>query len=190
MNRQIHHCKCLVALLYFFFCMNGAFSQNPEDTTDGLFHDDLLNHLVGKWDVSGVVRGNPFTWNMEAQWVMNHQYLRIDQKSREIVPWLNVRYEGVYFIGYNHSSKRYVVHEMSVKGDGDQTELPYYAYRSGNQLKLVEKWGPGSDTLTVQRFTWEPASGSWHIEGGLVIAGKKELPMSDMKLVAAKSSPK
>ena len=175
----------------FFFIITvlittASFAQTAEDTADGLFHDDLLNHLVGKWNASGMIHGNPFTWDIEAQWVMNHQYLRIDEKSREVVPWLNVQYEGMYFIGYNHNSKRYVVHEMSVKGDADQTEAPYYAYRTGAELKLVEPWTSGSDTVTVQRFTWEPASGSWHIVGRLVIAGKEGDVLGDMRLVAAK----
>lgn len=178
--------KQVYLLLITVFVAATSFAQSTEDTTDGLFHDDLLNHLVGNWDAGGTIHGNPFTWDIEAQWVMNHQYLRISEKSREVVPWLNVHYQGVYFIGYNHNSERYVVHEMSVKGDGNQTEAPYYAYRAGNELKLVEPWTAGSDTLTVQRFTWEPTSGSWHIIGRLVIAGKEGEVLGDMKLVAAK----
>ena len=70
-----------------------SFAQNAEDTTDGRFHDDLLNNLVGKWDVTAIAHGEKFTLNLEAEWVMNHQYLHIHFKSHEVVPWLKVPFE-------------------------------------------------------------------------------------------------
>src|SRR3982751_2333263 len=83
-----------------------AFAQNTKDTT-GQFHDDLLDHLVGKWDATSIVHENPFTIKFDVQWVLNHQYLHIHFKSNEVVPWLNIPFESDMFLGYSHIGKHY-----------------------------------------------------------------------------------
>ncbi len=165
-------------------------AQSAEDTTDGRFHDDLLNHLVGKWNVTSIAHGKPFTAVVEVDWVMNHQYLHIHLKSNEIVPWFHVPMEFEEFIGYNHNRKRYVVHGMSIEGDEDPFEGFLYGYRTGNEFKTVAKFGV--DSLIVQRFSWQTAyrelnrPDSWNIKSVWEIAGKEGEPFLEMQLVAVK----
>ncbi len=160
-------------------------AQSPEDTADERFHDDLLNHLVGKWDMTSVAHGSHFTAVFEAAWVMNHQHLRIHSKSHEIIPWLQVQMEFEALIGYSHVNKRYIVHGMSVEGyDHDPSEGFCYGYRTANEFKTVAKFG--SDSLIVQRYIWQPLSGTWNIKSAWVIAGKEEEPFLELKLVAVK----
>lgn len=162
-----------------------------EDASDGRFHDELLNHLIGKWNVTGTVHGVQFSAvDLEASWVMNHQYVRVYEKSREVVPWLGIPFEREFFIGYNHSSKRYVIHEVSVFGPEDIYEGFCYAYRKVNEFTLIQKAAYISDSVNVQRLTWEPKSGSWRIEARWVIGGKEEAAFIDQKVEAVKSSSK
>jgi len=172
----------ITALIYI-----PSFAHNAADTTDGSFHDDLLNNLVGKWDVAAMAHGESFTLNLEAEWVMNHQYLHIHFKSHEVVPWLKVPFESELFFGYNQTNKRYTVHEMTVHGDDGPYEGFCYAYQTGNEFKLVKKHA-GSDNATISRFTWEPMAKTWNIDMRLLVDGKEGEPLVDMKLVAAKSS--
>ena len=171
-----------------------SFAQNVEDTTDGRFHDDLFNRLVGKWDVTSIAHGSPFTAVFEANWVMNHQYLHIHFKSNEIIPWFHTQMEFEEFIGYNHSNKRYVVHGMSIEGDEDPSEGFGYAYRTGNEFKTVAKFG--LDSLIVQRFALQTAyreithADSWNIKSAWVIAGQEGEPFLEMQLVPATPSSK
>jgi len=167
-----------------------SLAQVDKDGNDRRFYDDLLDHFVGKWDVSATVYGQKFTLDREAQWVMSHQYLRIYEKSREVIPWLKAPFERTIFIGYNHRSKRYLVYELTVHG-GDVPHEPeglYYADRTGNELRMVMT--KGSEVVGNARFTWEPASRSWHFQGREVIAGKEQEPVVDQKAVAAKPSSK
>ncbi|MEP7373998.1 MAG: hypothetical protein ABI675_11450 [Chitinophagaceae bacterium] len=165
------------------------FAQNAEDTTDGRFHDDLLNHFVGKWNVTSIAHGHPFTAKIDVAWVLNHQNLRIHLLSNEVVPWFGVPMEFEEFVGYNHKSKRYVVHGMSIEGfDEDPSEGFFYGYRDGNEFKTEAKFG--TDSLVVQRFTWQPASGTWNIASRWLIAGKEGEVFLDMNLVAIKPSSK
>jgi hypothetical protein len=166
-----------------------TFAQSAEDSTDGRFHNELLNHLVGKWDVAAIVHGEKFTLDLEAEWVMGHQNLHIHYKSHEVVPWLKIPFEGESFFSYNHAKKRYIVHEMTVHGGDGPYEGFCYAYQTGNEFKLMQKW-IDSDTATVHRFIWEPASKSWHITSKLLLDGKEGESFIEMKLVAAKPSTK
>ncbi|MEP6952265.1 MAG: hypothetical protein ABI863_23440 [Ginsengibacter sp.] len=162
-----------------------SFAQNAGDTKNLRFYDDLLDRLVGKWDVAAVAHEGKFTLDLEAAWVMNHQYLHVHFKSHEVVPWLNVPFEGEFFFGYNPTNKRYTVHEMTVHGDDGPYEGFCYAHQTGNEFKLVKKWA-GSGNATVQRFTWEPHSNSWDIDMRLLVNGKESESQVDMKLATAK----
>jgi len=182
----MHHKKFLLIITIAFCTLatTVSFAQNAEDTTDGRFHDDLLNHLVGKWNVTSMAHGSPFTSVLDAAWVLSHQFLRIHLRSHEIIPWFHVQMEYEEFIGYNHSNKRYIIHGMSIEGDEEPFEGFCYGYRTGNEFKTIAKFG--TDSLIVQRFTWEPASDSWTIKSTWVIAGKEGEAFLDMKLAAVK----
>lgn len=180
----------VLAMIVLALCVAPvSLAQVDKDGSDRRFYDDLLDHLVGKWDVNATVHGKKFTLDREAEWVMSHQYLRIYEKSREVIPWLKAPFERTIFIGYNHRSKRYIVYELTVHG-GDVPHEPegfYYAERTGNELKMAMT--KGAEVVGYSRFTWEPASRSWRFQGGQVIAGKEQEPFVDQKAVAAKPSP-
>jgi hypothetical protein len=168
-----------------------SFGQTVPNSTDVRFYDDLLDHFVGKWEVTSTVYGRPFTLDREAEWVLNHQYLRIHEKSREVIPSFNGPFEQTLYIGYSHRSKRYVVHELTVHGTNGPTEPEgfSYAYRTGNELKIV--FMKGSDVVAIGRHTWEPASRSWHNVGRQVSAGGEEQePHVIAKAVSAKPASK
>ena len=163
-----------------------SFAQTSEDTTDGRFHDDLLNHLVGTWNVMATANGDSFTATIKAEWAMSHQYFHIYEKTNEIIPWLHVPLEIEFYIGYNHLSKRYTVHELAVFGSDGPYEGFCYAYRNGNEIKLVKKCESDSNTITIQRFTWEPMSGSWQSEMRQLINGNEGETLVNQKLVVVK----
>ncbi|MEP6947678.1 MAG: hypothetical protein ABI863_00325 [Ginsengibacter sp.] len=162
-----------------------TFAQKVADTTNGQLHDDLLDHLVGKWNITSVAHGFSSTAVLGAEWVLNHQFLHYHLKSNEAIPWIHMQMEIDCFISYNHSSKHYVVLGMSVFGV-DDFEGFCYGYRNGNELKLIQKGNNKTDPTNIQRYTWEPISKSWAIQSRRVIAGKEGDVFLDMKLVAAK----
>lgn len=131
--------KALAAIVLTLCIAPITFAQVDKNGNDGRFYDDLLDHLVGKWNVSATVHGQKFTLDRQAEWVMGHQYLRIYEKSHQVIPWLKAPFERTIFIGYNHESKRYIVYEMTVHG-GDVPHQPegfYYGERTGNELKMA-----------------------------------------------------
>ncbi|SHG70636.1 hypothetical protein SAMN04488109_1490 [Chryseolinea serpens] len=161
-----------------------SLAQNDKDPADGLFHDDLLDHFVGQWTVSGTAHGKFFDhMKLDAEWIVNHQYFRIHMQGTEIVPWLGIPMEVWTYTGYNHKAKHYVVHEISVFGADDPNEGFCHAYRTGNELKVIHKFVTTADTVIVQRLIWEPAPGSWHMESRMEISGKEGEPFLDLRAV-------
>lgn len=137
-------------------------ASTPGDNVNGpnaIFQDDLLDRLVGKWKVTGTVHGSPSTQTLDAEWVLNHQFLRIHQKSAESVAGTNVPYEGVFFIGYDDESNRYIAHLMNVFGGRDSETLGY-GQRNVNEIKLVFT---SLDATVASSFTWKPKSGVWDL---------------------------
>jgi hypothetical protein len=171
------------------FITTHVYAQNTEDTTDNFFHDDLLNNLVGRWHVTSFAHGSPFTAYIDAEWVLHHQYLHIHFKGNEVVPWFGVPMEYEEYIGYNHNQNRYVVNGVSIEGSDDYEGF-CYAYRNGNEIKLMQKANALSDTTIVQRMIWEPDSGSWVIQSRPEVDGKEGKLFLDMKLTLVKQQSK
>ena len=161
-------------------------AQTSADSADRRFHDDLLDHLVGSWHDTSIAHEHKFTSEVEANWVLNHQYLLIHLKSNEVVPWWGVEMEYYEYIGYNHYKQRYTVHGMSIEGDEDLSEGFCYGYRNGNSFKTIAKFG--ADTNIVQHFIWHPENNTWSIQSRSEINGKEGEVFLDMKLTAAKPS--
>ena len=90
-----------------------------------------------------------------------------------------------YFIGFNHNQNRYIVHGISVFGNDDDEGF-WYAYRNGNELKVIGKpiITSDSDTLNIQRLIWQPVTNTWSIQTRSGINGKEGEVFLDMKLTA------
>lgn len=178
-NKIFKRVASIILITCFAFITVPTKAQNAEDTTDKRFHDDLLNHLVGKWNVASIAHGYSSTAVIEAEWILNHQHFRIHFKGNEVIPWIGAPMEFDYFIGYNRNNKRYVFHSISVFGNDDEDGF-WYGYRIGNEIKIIQN-------PNVQRLFWEPASNSWNIQSRAVIDGKEGEVFLDMKLTAVKS---
>jgi len=49
--------------------------------SQAFFKNDLLNNMVGAWQLSGTIMHRPVKHTIEAEWVLNHQFLRIHEKD-------------------------------------------------------------------------------------------------------------
>ena len=159
-----------------------TFAQNTADTLDGRFHDELLDHLVGKWNVTSVAHGDSSTAVIEAEWVLDHQFLHYHFMGNETIPRIGVPMEFECFIGYNHINKRYVILGMSIFGV-DYFEGFSYGSRDGNEIKVVQKANNEADGTNIQRYIWEPTTNSWTILSRPEEKGKEGEVFLEMKLV-------
>ena len=117
--------------------------------------DSLVAQLAGEWSMTGDLRGQAQHYTLKAEWVLNHQFLRLEMKDRGVP----ARYEAVCYLGYDNASERYVAHWMDIFG-GRVSETLGYGKREGNVMHFVFEYPDGpfhSD------YTFDPKTG-WTID--------------------------
>jgi hypothetical protein len=64
----------LCALMFTLLIPSIAFPQSQFPDPYAVLQDDLLDHLVGKWNVAGTTHNTPTAQTLEVDWVLNHQF--------------------------------------------------------------------------------------------------------------------
>jgi hypothetical protein len=129
---------------------------SPSQTPAG-WHDDLADHLTGDWKLEGPVMGHIGHHDVQAEWVLNRQFLRIHEKTSANAPPDEHPYEATWFLGYDPVSERYVLHLMDVFG-ARFSETLGYGTREGNAINFVFEYPDGPFHTT---FRWSPETKSW-----------------------------
>lgn len=120
--------------------------------TQGTFKDDLLDRLVGKWSIDRKVGKRHENNLLDAEWVLNHQFLRLHMIDTKTPP----AYEAIVYVGLDPDKSRYVVHWVDTFGG--KYSLTGTGKRDGNAVKF--EFGEPGD-LIHNTFTWMPGSGNW-----------------------------
>jgi hypothetical protein len=124
------------------------------------WHDDLADAMAGTWRADGEVMGKTAHHIVEADWILNHQFLRLHETTAPDAPAVEKRYEALWFLGYDPISERYVLHLMDVFG-ARFSETLGYGIRSGNEIRFVFEYpdGPFHTTWIVGK-----SSSQWRME--------------------------
>lgn len=121
------------------------------------WHDDLVDHLAGTWKMEGNVMGNAAHHDVRAEWVFNHQFLRIEEKTSPAAPFTERHYDAIWFLGYDAISERYVLHLMDQFG-GRFSETLGYGVRDGNTIRFVFEYPDGPFHNT---YKWDAEKNIW-----------------------------
>ena len=119
----------------------------------------LLDHLVGRWVLQGRIAGQDTTHDVNAEWVLEHHYLRIQEVSREKNDKGEPRYQATIFIGWNEATKEYACVWLDVYG-GLTTESIGVASPKENELPFVFKDGKGAVTFNND-FVYDTKANTW-----------------------------
>jgi len=145
------------------------------------WQDPLVDHLAGSWKVEGSVMGHDAHHSLQAEWVLNHQFLRMHEQTSATAPKSEHPYEAVWFLGYDTVSDRYVLHLMDVFG-ARFSETLGYGVREGNQIRFVFEYPDGPFHTT---YIWNPENGTWEWQMDQKRADGKWSAFADLKLVKA-----
>jgi hypothetical protein len=66
----------------------------------------LLEHLVGQWDMTGSVRGQPAKYTLQATRILQRRFVELHMEDVNRPP----AYEARVFIGVDSAGGRYIVH--------------------------------------------------------------------------------
>ena len=167
-------CVLIVLLAILFTGSSGA--QTPQE-----WRDDLVDHLAGDWKLEGQVMGREGHHDVQAEWALNHQFLRIHEKTAAGAPPAESRYEAIWFLGYDVVSERYVLHLLDVFG-GRYSETLGYGAREGTTIRFVFEYPDGPFHTT---FHWSPETQSWQWLLQQKDKNGKWMTFADLKLTRA-----
>jgi hypothetical protein len=127
-------------------------AQAPAEWQNG-----LVNRLAGSWKLEGKVMGNNAHHEVQADWVLNRQFLRIRGKTAAGAPASERSYDSIWYLGYDPISERYVLHLMDTFG-ARFSETLGYGILDGNQIRFVFEYPDGPFHTT---YRWNAEDGNW-----------------------------
>lgn len=128
-----------------------VFGQQPT------FHDALLDKLAGNWLLTGTIMGKQTTHDVAADWVVDHQYLRIHEVSREKNSQGQPEYEAMVFVGWDQNAAQYVCIWLDTYGGMNETSLGR-AKRTGDVIPFLFK---DKDSTFHTQFIYHPEADDW-----------------------------
>lgn len=69
---------------------------------------EMLGRLVGRWVLTGTIAGQSVVHDVEGAWTLQHNYVRLDEISRERGANGQPSYEATIFVGWLESADHYV----------------------------------------------------------------------------------
>lgn len=155
--------KQLVLVMTIFASLIAMAQQPPVSSP-------LLDHLAGKWLMQGTVGKQAVTHDLDAEWVLQHHYLRLREVSREKNDKGEPQYEATVFIAWNEKTKQYACAWLDVYG-GATSESIGLATPKENELAFVFTDEHG-DTSFTNTFTYDPKTNAWENRLDNVVKGE------------------
>lgn len=159
-------------------------AATPAFAQQAAFNDPLIDHLAGKWVLTGQMDRGQVTHDVTAEWVLAHQYLEINEVSREKNKDGSPVYQAKVFIGWDAGKKIYDVVWLDDYGSISTQSLGY-AKPNGNTIAFVfqNRDDAGSFHTT---FTWYPENSTWAMDMDNVDVSGKPKPFARTALKAVK----
>ncbi|PWU14337.1 MAG: hypothetical protein C5B50_17305 [Verrucomicrobia bacterium] len=93
-----------VAMLLAALVANPVARAEPLQSANPL---PLLDHLIGRWVLSGTIAGKKTTHKVSAEWILNHGYVQLHELSREKVAGGRPAYEALIFISFDSGADEF-----------------------------------------------------------------------------------
>lgn len=113
-----------------------ACGATPLRAQQPTFTDLLLDRFAGTWVLRGTIGGDATTHDVTAEWVLQHQYLRVHEVARERDAQGRPAYEADVYIGWDPQTNQYVCVWLDVFG-GISTQSLGRATRQGDVIPFV-----------------------------------------------------
>lgn len=143
----------------------------------------LLDHLAGKWVLQGTIAGKPAVHDVDAEWVLDHHYLRIHELARA-KDEKGMTYEAHIYITWNDEKwpggpPRYSCIWLDVFGGLAPESIGVAAIKE-NELPFLFRDDKGELSFS-NVFVYDPASDTWEWRMDNVVKGEYK-PFGRVKL--------
>ena len=142
---------------------------------------DLLDHLAGHWVLQGTIAGKQTTHDVQAEWVLKREYLRLHEVSREKDAKGDPAYEAIVFINWDAKTEEYKCLWLdSTSGEGLTAQGIAHGKKLGDSIPFLFTLSPSNAIRNTFVYDRSADSWKWLIEN--VSNGKTEL-FADVKLL-------
>jgi hypothetical protein len=146
--------KFLAALLTALFLSQAAFAATLQD------RGTPLDHLAGRWVMTGTIAGQAIVHDLEAEWVLGGHYLYFHELARERDENGEPAYEARVYFGWDEAGERLVCLWLDVTGGGGLVPDGFgYGKPDGDRIPFV--WGDGADSQIHNTFTYQREQDAW-----------------------------
>ncbi len=139
----------------------------------------VLDRLAGKWLLQGTVGKQPVMHDFDAEWVLQHHYLRFREVSRDKNDKGEPQYEATVFVAWNEKTRQYACVWLDVYG-GATSESIGVATPKENELAFVFTDEHGETSFT-NTFFYDPKTNTWENRLDNVVKGEAK-PFARFKL--------
>lgn len=169
----------LAVCLYLVFCNSLVPAQ--EQSLDPM---NLLDHLTGSWLLKGKIAGKQTTHDVQARWVLRHEYLEIHEVSREKDSHGEPAYEAIVLVSWEPKVHQYSCLWLdSTAGGALSSQVTCRATPSGASIPFVFMISPSDSIHTT--FSYREPSDTWKWIIDNVTNGKSER-FADVELSKAR----
>jgi hypothetical protein len=120
----------------------------------------LLNHAAGKWVLRGTIAGKPTTHDVQAVWVLNHEYLQLRETSREKNASGGPAYDAIIYIGWDSRAQQYACLWLdSTSGDGLSSGILGRGSQAGDSIPFVFALSASNQIHT--KFSYDKTADTW-----------------------------
>jgi hypothetical protein len=147
--------KTNLAILALLFMT--SFSASAQEPTG---KDPLLDRLAGSWILQGTIAGRETTHDIESEWVLNHEYLRLHETSREKTVQGHPAYEAIVLIEWNESANEYRCLWLDSTGGGGLS-TPIAQGKRGNDEIAFLFGGKDKDSGIHTTFVYSKGADTW-----------------------------
>ena len=146
------------------FALAQARSQSPAD---------LLNQLEGNWVLRGKIAGKPTVHDVQAHWILHHEYLQIHEVSRDKDSQGNPAYEAEILVSWEPKANQYACLWLdSTAGGALTSQVTCRAKPAVDAIPFVFTISPTDSINTT--FTYNEAADTWQWRIENVADGKSE----------------
>lgn len=132
-------------------------SPQDESATNTSRSEEMLSRLVGNWLLTGTIAGQSAVHDVDAEWVLQRNYVRINEVSRERGDNGLPAYEATILIGWLDDHYVCFWFDNTEVASGDVT---CRAAESANSLAFEFRDAEGALILT-NTFTYDGAGDAW-----------------------------
>ena len=133
----------------------------------------LMNHLAGRWTMAGTLGGKQTIHDVEATWVLKHEYIQFHEVSRERGANGGPAYEAIVYLSWHVKTSEFMCLWLdNTAGGGLSPEGIAHGTRSGTTIPLVFTLSTHESLHTT--FAYNPAADTWRLTIDDVTDGKAD----------------